>query len=119
MADINKLIEDIGSLTMDQAADMAKQMEEKWGIVASQIQAAPVVEEASPDALKSITLKSFAEGKKILVIKAIRQICGLGLMESKKFSEDLPQVIMADCDDNKIEEIKTALQGSEPVFEIK
>ena len=119
MADINKLIEDIGSLTMQEAADMAKAMEDKWGIIASQIQAAPIDAAPAPDALKSITLKSFAEGKKILVIKAIRQICGLGLMESKKFSEDLPQVIMADCDDDKIEEIKTALQGSSPVFEIK
>ena len=120
MADINKIIEEVGSLTMQEAADMAKLMEEKWGIVASQIQtgSAPVVESAS-DALKSITLKSYGEGKKILVIKAIRKILGLGLLESKQFTEALPKEIMSDIDSDKVEEIKTELAPAGCEFEIK
>ena len=84
---LDALVEQIGNLTMQEAADMAKMMEEKWGIQASNIQpsAAPVVEEAK--ATKSVYLIGFEDSKKIMVIKTIRPILDLGLLEAKNFVE--------------------------------
>ena len=82
MADINKLIEELGKLTMQEAADLGTTMEKKWGINYSDIlnsNAAPVAAESTEAVVKDIWLTSFGEGKKILVLKAIRSILGLGL----------------------------------------
>ena len=84
---IEALIEQIGNLTMQECADMGKMMEKKWGITASQIQpsAAPVVEEAK--ATKDVFLVGYEDSKKIMVIKTIRPILDLGLLEAKNFVE--------------------------------
>ena len=122
MADINKLMEEIGKLTMQEAADMGKLMEDKWGINYEAIlnaNSAPVAAEANPDATKSITLKGYGEGKKILAIKAVRVLLGLGLLESKNFCEALPKVIDGSCDSNRLEEIKSALAPAQAEFDIK
>tara|TARA_B100000029_G_scaffold59961_1_gene53942 strand:- start:1810 stop:2181 length:372 start_codon:yes stop_codon:yes gene_type:complete len=84
---LDALVEQIGNLTMQEAADMAKMMEEKWGIQASNIQpsAAPVVEEAK--ATKDVFLVGYEDSKKIMVIKTIRPILDLGLLEAKNYVE--------------------------------
>ena len=118
--EINKLVEEIGKLTMQEAADMGKLMEEKWGILASNIQAAPAQQAVeSESTTASVVLKSFADGQKIPIIKAVRPILDLGLLEAKNFIEDLPKAIKEDIDKEDAEKLKKLLEEAGGTVELK
>ncbi len=100
MADLNKIIDELSKLTVVEAAELSKQLEEKWGVTA----AAPVAAAASTAAPAAeekseftIFLSSFGD-KKINVIKEVRSITGLGLKEAKDLVEAAPKEIKTGVD---------------------
>ena len=93
MADLNKIIDELSKLTVVEAAELSKQLEEKWGVTAAPAAAAPAADGAAPAEEKSdftIFLAS-AGDKKINVIKEVRAITGLGLKEAKDLVEAAPK----------------------------
>ena len=119
---LDALVEQIGNLTMQEAADMAKMMEEKWGIQASNIQPSdsPVVEEAK--ATKNVYLIGFEDSKKIMVIKTIRPILDLGLLEAKNFVEKSASEkveVKTDLEPEEAEKISKELTAAGGKVEIK
>jgi len=118
--EINKLVEEIGKLTMQEAADMGRLMEDKWGIQASNLQAAPAQQEVvSESSTATVILKSFADGQKIPMIKVVRPILDLGLLEAKNFIEDLPKAIKEDIDKEDAEKLKKLLEEAGGTVELK
>ena len=117
---IEALIEQIGSLTMQEAADMGKLMEEKWGIQASNLQqAAPQTAAVSVEKdTATVILKSFGD-KKINVLKVVKDVLGLGLMEAKNFVEDLPKTVEENLEITHAEEIKKKLEDAGGTAELK
>ena len=92
MSDLNKIIEDLSKLTVVEAAELSKQLEEKWGVSAA-VAAAPAAAGAAAGEEKSeftVFLASFGD-KKINVIKEVRAITGLGLKEAKDLVEAAPK----------------------------
>ena len=118
--EINKLVDEIGKLTMQEAADMARLMEEKWGIQANNLQAAPAQQaEVTESTIFTVILKSFADGQKIPMIKVVRPILDLGLLEAKNFIEDLPKAIKEDIDKEDAEKLKKLLEEAGGTVELK
>lgn len=98
MADIKTLVEELGKLTVIEAAELVKSLEEAWGVsaaapvaVAAVAAAAPVEEKTAFD----VVIASIDAAKKIAVIKAVREVkSGLGLAEAKKLVEEAPKVVL-------------------------
>ena len=122
MADLNKIIEDLSSLTVVEAAELSKQLEEKWGVTAAApVAAAPVAGGAAPAEEKSeysIFLSS-AGDKKINVIKEVRAITGLGLKEAKDLVEGAPKEIKGGVAKKDAEEFKKKLEAAGAKVELK
>ena len=119
MADINKLVEELGQLTVLEACELAKTMEEKWGIDLNNIQAAPAQASAPVEkATATVMLTGFGE-KKINVLKAVKEILGLGLMEAKNFVEALPKPVEEEVEKERAEEIKKKLEDAGGTVELK
>lgn len=119
---ISALVEQVGNLTMQEAADMAKMMEEKWGISASQIQTAPVEAVEETKSTKTIWLTGFEDGKKIMVIKTIRQLMDLGLLEAKTFVEKAAEAkaeVKTDLEPEEADKIAKSLTENGGRVEIK
>ncbi len=122
MADIEKIAEDLSGLTVMEAADLSKLLEEKWGVSA----AAPVAVAAAGPAgaaeeVKdsfSVVLASFGE-KKINVIKEVRAITGLGLKEAKDLVEAAPKEGKGDVPKDEAEESKGKLEAAGATVELK
>jgi large subunit ribosomal protein L7/L12 len=95
MSDLNKIIEDLSKLSVVEAAELSKQLEEKWGVSAA-VAAAPAAAAAAEEEKSEFTvfLASFGE-KKINVIKEVRAITGLGLKEAKDLVEAAPEEMKA------------------------
>ena len=112
MADLNKIIDELSKLTVVEAAELSKQLEEKWGVTA----AAPVAAAAAPGAAPAGEEKSefslflAAAGEKINVIKEVRAITGLGLKEAKDLVEGAPKEIKAGVPKKEAEEFKKNLK---------
>ena len=120
MPDLNKIIEDLSSLTVVEAAELSKQLEEKWGVTAMAA-AAPAAAGAAPEEEKSefsIMLIS-AGDKKINVIKEVRAATSLGLKEAKDLVEGAPKEVKAGVPKNEAEEIKTKLEAAGAKVELK
>jgi len=122
MADLNKIIEDLSSLTVVEAAELSKQLEEKWGVTAVAA-AAPVAAAAgaAPAEEKdefTIMLTS-AGDKKINVIKEVRAITTLGLKEAKDLVEGAPKELKSGVNKKEAEEIKTKLEAAGAKVELK
>ena len=123
MADLNKIIEDLSSLTVVEAAELSKQLEEKWGVTAAAaVAAAPAagaggapVEEKSEF---TIVLAS-AGDKKINVIKEIRAVTSLGLKEAKDLVEGAPKEVKSGVNKKEAEEIKAKLEAAGAKVELK
>lgn len=123
MADIAKLIEDLSALTVLEAAELAKALEEKWGVSA----AAPVAVAAAPAAgaapaaekTEFTVVLANAGDKKINVIKEIRAITGLGLKEAKDLVEGAPKEVKADVPKAEAEKIKKQLEDAGAKVELK
>ena len=124
MADLNKIIEDLSSLTVVEAAELSKQLEEKWGVTAAAaVAAAPAAGAAgaAPAEEKSeftIVLAS-AGDKKINVIKEIRGVTSLGLKEDKDLVEGAPKEVKTGVNKKEAEEIKAKLEAAGANVELK
>ena len=124
MADLNKIIEDLSSLTVVEAAELSKQLEEKWGVTAAAaVAAAPAAGAAggAPAEEKSeftIVLAS-AGDKKINVIKEVRAVTSLGLKEAKDLVEGAPKEVKTGVNKKEAEEIKKKLEAAGAKVELK
>ena len=122
MADLNKIIDELSKLTVVEAADLWKQLEEKWGVKAvSQVAAAPAAGAAAPAEEKSeFTIFLVAAGdKKINVIKEVRSITGLGLKEAKDLVEGAPKEVKKGVPKKEAEEAKKKLEVAGAKVELK
>ncbi len=121
MADLNKIIEDLSKLTVVEAAELSKQLEDKWGVTAATAAAAAPVAAAAPAEEKSeFTIMLAAAGdKKINVIKEIRAITTLGLKEAKDLVEGAPKEIKSGVNKKEAEEIKKKLEAAGAKVELK
>ena len=109
MANLNKIIDDLSSLTVVEAAELSKQLEEKWGVTAAAaVAAAPAAAGTEPVEEKDeFTIMLTAAGdKKINVIKEIRAVTTLGLKEAKDLVEGAPKEVKAGVNKKEAEEIK-------------
>ena len=124
MADLNKIIEDLSSLTVVEAAELSKQLEEKWGVTAAAaVAAAPAAggAGAAPAEEKSeftVVLAS-AGDKKINVIKEVRAVTELGLKEAKDLVEGAPKEVKTGVNKKEAEEIKQKLEAAGAKVELK
>ena len=121
MADLNKIVEDLSKLTVVEAADLSKQLEEKWGVSAAApvAAAAPGGAEAVEEKSEfSVFLSAFGD-KKINVIKEVRAITGLGLKEAKDLVEAAPKEIKAGVAKKEAEEFKKKLEAAGAKVELK
>ena len=122
MADLNKIIDDLSSLTVVEAADLSKQLEEKWGVTAAAVAAAPAaVSGAAPAEEKDeFTIMLTAAGdKKINVIKEVRACTSLGLKEAKDLVEGAPKEVKSGVNKKEAEEIKKKLEAAGAKVELK
>ena len=123
MADLNKIIEDLSSLTVVEAAELSKQLEEKWGVTAAAAVAAPAATAggAAPAEEKDeFTIVLAAAGdKKINVIKEVRAVTSLGLKEAKDLVEGAPKEVKAGVNKKEAEEIKAKLEAAGAKVELK
>ena len=123
MADLNKIIEELSTLTVVEAAELSKQLEEKWGVTAAAPvaaaapggAAAPAGEEKSEFSL----FLAAAGDKKINVIKEVRAITGLGLKEAKDLVEAAPKEIKAGVAKKEADEFKKKLEAAGAKVELK
>jgi large subunit ribosomal protein L7/L12 len=125
MSKIEKLVDDLSSLTVLEAADLAKLLEEKWGVSAAApvavAAAAPAGGAAAPAAEKTefTVVLADAGDKKINVIKEVRAITGLGLKEAKDLVEGAPKEVKADVSKDEAAKIKKQLEDAGAKVELK
>ena len=122
MADLNKIIEDLSKLTVVEAAELSKQLEEKWGVTAAAPVAAAAPGAAAPAAEEKsefIVFLSAAGDKKINVIKEVRSITGLGLKEAKDLVEAAPKEIKTGVAKKDADEMKKKLEAAGAKVELK
>ena len=124
MADLNKIADELSALTVMEAAELSKLLEEKWGVSA----AAPVAAAAAPAAGggeaaaekdEFDVVLAAAGDKKINVIKEVRGITGLGLKESKEMVEGAPKVVKEGVAKAEAEELKAKLEAAGATVELK
>ena len=121
MPDLNKIIDDLSSLTVVEAAELSKQLEEKWGVTAMAA-AAPAAtgEAATEEAKDDFIIMVVASGdKKINVIKEVRAFTGLGLKEAKDLVEAAPTEIKSSVAKKDAEEAKKKLESAGAKVELK
>jgi large subunit ribosomal protein L7/L12 len=124
MADLEKLVDELSALTVIEAAELSKMLEEKWGVSA----AAPVAMAAAPAGEAAaaaeeqtefdVILASFGENK-INVIKEVRTITGLGLKEAKDLVEGAPKTVKEAVSKDEAAEIKKKLEAAGAAVEVK
>ena len=124
MADLNKLVEDLSSLSVIEAAELSKLLEEKWGVSAAApvaaVQAAPAGGEAAAEEKSEFEIMlSEAGSNKIAVIKEVRTITGLGLKEAKDLVEGAPKEVKTGVNKKEAEEIKQKLEAAGAKVELK
>jgi large subunit ribosomal protein L7/L12 len=124
MADIAKLVEDLSQLTVMEAAELAKALEEAWGVsAAAAVAVAPagggVAAEAVEEQTEFDVILTGDGGKKIQVIKEVRAITNLGLTEAKTLVESAPKAIKEGVNKAEAEEIKAKIEAAGGTVEIK
>jgi len=124
MADLQKLVDDLSKLTVLEAADLAKLLEEKWGVSAAAavaVAAAPGGAAAAPVEEKTeFTVVLTAAGeKKIEVIKEVRALTGLGLKEAKDLVEGVPKPVKEGVNKEEAEKVKAQLEKAGAKVELK
>jgi large subunit ribosomal protein L7/L12 len=122
MADLNKIVDDLSTLTVIEAAELSKLLEEKWGVSA----AAPVAAAAAAPAAEAAeekdafdVVRAAAGDQKINVIKEVRAITGLGLKEAKDMVEAAPKVIKEGAKKDEAEALKKQLEAAGAKVELK
>jgi large subunit ribosomal protein L7/L12 len=124
MADLNKIIDDLSSLTVVEAAELSKQLEEKWGVTAAAAvapaPAAGAAGAAPAEEKDEFTIMLTAAGdKKINVIKEVRAVTALGLKEAKDLVEGAPKEVKSGVNKKEAEEIKAKLEAAGAKVELK
>ena len=120
MADLNKIIDDLSSLTVVEAAELSKQLEEKWGVTAAAAVAAAPPSAAPVEEKDEFTIMLTATGdKKINVIKEVRAVTSLGLKEAKDLVEGAPKEVKSGVNKKEAEEIKKKLEAAGAKVELK
>jgi large subunit ribosomal protein L7/L12 len=126
MADLEKIADDLSALTVLEAAELSKMLEEKWGVSAAAPVAVAGVAAAGGDAGASAEEQSefdvilaSAGDKKINVIKEVRTITGLGLKEAKELVEGAPKPVKEGVDKAEAEELKAKLEEAGATVELK
>lgn len=123
MANLDKIVDDLSSLTVMEAAELSKLLEEKWGVSA----AAPVATAAGPAAAGEVAeektdfdvILTAAGDKKINVIKEVRAITALGLKEAKELVESAPKPVKEGVNKDEAEELKKKLEEAGASVEVK
>ncbi|CAN7377122.1 50S ribosomal protein L7 [Devosia sp. Root413D1] len=124
MADLAKLVDDLSALTVLEASELSKLLEEKWGVSAAApvaVAAGPAAAAAAPVEEKTefdVILASFGENK-INVIKEVRAITGLGLGEAKALVEAAPKAVKEGANKAEAEDIKKKLEAAGAKVELK
>jgi large subunit ribosomal protein L7/L12 len=123
MADLQKIVDDLSGLTVLEAAELAKLLEEKWGVsaAAAVAVAGPAAAAAAPVEEKtefSVVLAAVGE-KKIEVIKEVRAITGLGLKEAKDLVEGAPKPVKEGVNKDEAEKVKAQLEKAGAKVELK
>jgi large subunit ribosomal protein L7/L12 len=124
MADLQKIVDQLSSLTVLEAADLAKLLEEKWGVSAAAavaVAAAPGAAAAAPAEEKTeftVVLAAVGE-KKIEVIKEVRALTGLGLKEAKDLVEGAPKPVKEGVTKDEAEKVKATLEKVGAKIELK
>ncbi len=125
MADLSKIVEDLSSLTVLEAAELSKMLEEKWGVSAAApvaVAAAPgagAAAEAAEEKTEFDVVLTAAGDKKINVIKEVRAITGLGLKEAKDLVEGAPKTVKEAASKAEAEELKKKLEDVGAKVELK
>jgi len=121
MSDLNKIIDDLSKLTVIEAAELSKKLEEKWGVTAATAAAVPTAAAAAPAEEKSeyTVVLTAAGDKKINVIKEIRAVTTLGLKEAKDLVEGAPKEVKAGVNKKEAEELKKKLEAAGAKVELK
>ena len=122
MANLNKIIDELSKLTVVEAAELSKQLEEKWGVTAAvPVAAAPAASTAAPAEEQSefIIFLTAVGDKKINVIKEVRTITGLGLKEAKDLVEGAPKEVKKGVSKKDAEEAKKKLEAAGAKVELK
>ena len=123
MADINGLVDQLSALTVLEAADLAKALEEKWGVsTAAAVAAAPAAAAAAPaeeEKTEFDVILTGDGGKKINVIKEVRAITGLGLGEAKALVEGAPKPVKEGINKAEAEKIKKQIEDAGGTVELK
>ena len=124
MADIEKIVDQLSDLTVLEAAELAKLLEDKWGVSAAAPVAVAAVAGGAGEAVAEektdfdVVLASFGE-KKINVIKEVRAVTGLGLKEAKDLVESAPKAIKEGVPKEEAEEIKAKIEAAGATVELK
>jgi len=120
MSDLNKIIDDLSKLTVVEAAELSKQLEEKWGVTAAAPAAAAAAGAAAGEEKSEFTVFLAAFGdKKINVIKEVRAITGLGLKEAKDLVEAAPKEVKTGVSKKDADEMKAKLEAAGAKVELK
>jgi len=125
MADLNKIVDDLSALTVLEAAELAKLLEEKWGVsaAAAVAVAGPAAGAAAAPAAEEQTefdvILTGDGGKKINVIKEVRVITGLGLGEAKALVESAPKALKEGVNKDEAEKIKKQIEEAGGTVELK
>ena len=124
MADLNKIVDDLSALTVLEAAELAKMLEEKWGVsaAAAVAVAGPAAAAAGPAAEEQTEFDVILTGdggKKINVIKEVRAITGLGLTEAKTLVESAPKAVKEGVSKDEAEKVKKQLEEAGATVELK
>jgi len=120
MADLNKIVDELSKLTVVEAADLSKQLEEKWGVTAAApVAAAAAAAAPAEEKTDFVIFLSAAGDKKINVIKEVRAITGLGLKEAKDLVEAAPKEVKKGVPKKEAEEAKKKLEAAGAKVELK
>src|ERR671936_765611 len=120
MADLQKIVDDLSSLTVLEAAELAKLLEEKWGVSAAAAVAAAGAAAAPAEEKTEFTVVLAAAGdKKIEVIKEVRAITGLGLKEAKDLVEGAPKPVKEGVNKDEADKIKAQLEEAGAKVDLK
>jgi len=122
MADLEKIVEELSSLSVLEASELSKLLEEKWGVSAAApaaAAAAPVAAAAEEEKDSFTVVLTAAGEKKINVIKEVRTITGLGLKEAKDLVEGAPKDVKENASKSEAAEIKAKLEAAGATVELK
>ena len=121
MANLSKIVDELSKLTVVEAADLSKQLEEKWGVTAAApvAAAAPAATPAAEEKSEFTVFLASGGDKKINVIKEVRAVTSLGLKEAKDLVEGAPKEIKSGVNKKEAEEIKQKLEAAGAKVELK